>query len=249
MDTNDIATNRLYGDLAWLWPLMSPPDEYAEEAARWREVLREKLGPGRHAVLELGVGGGHNLSHLTAEFEATAVDLSDAMLAQCRALNPGVPTCVGDMRSVRLDRTFAAVLLHDAVSHMLTEEDVAAVFETAAAHLDKGGVVIASPDRYRENFLPPETEHVTNASDTLRVTWFEYTHDPDPDDTVVEHVFTYLIASADGLRIEHDRLHTGLFPQSTWLRLMDQAGFTPEVRTFALQNWPKPYQLLVGVLR
>ena len=38
--TSTIARNRLYGDLAWLWPLMSPPEHYAEAAGCWlREVF------------------------------------------------------------------------------------------------------------------------------------------------------------------------------------------------------------------
>ena len=84
METSAIPLNRLYGDLAYLWPLFSPPEEYAEEAGFWRRLLRELAGPGRHRVLELGVGGGHNLSHLAGEFEATAVDLSPTMLELSR---------------------------------------------------------------------------------------------------------------------------------------------------------------------
>ena len=34
--------HRLYGDLAHLWPLMSPPDHYKEEARYWlRECGRD----------------------------------------------------------------------------------------------------------------------------------------------------------------------------------------------------------------
>lgn len=32
-------TNRLYGDLAPWWPLLSAPEEYAEEAEVYRRVL------------------------------------------------------------------------------------------------------------------------------------------------------------------------------------------------------------------
>ena len=137
--------NRLYDDLAHLWPLISPPEEYAEEACYWREVLRAKLGPGRHQVLELGVGGGHNLSHLTSDFQATAVDLSEKMLSLSRGLNPGVEHHLGDMRTVRLGRVFQAVLIHDAIQYMLTEADLRAAFATARAHLAPGGVIIAAP--------------------------------------------------------------------------------------------------------
>ena len=111
--------HRLYGDLAHLWPLMSPPDHYKEEARYWLRELRARLAPGRRRILDLGTGGGHHLHQLTAEFDATAVDLSEAMLAHSRRLNPGVAHHVGDMRTVRLGETFDAVLsprrhlLHD----------------------------------------------------------------------------------------------------------------------------------------
>ena len=82
--------NRLYGDLAHLWPLMSPPEEYADGAPHWRNQLLTRLGPDQRRVLELGTGGGHFISHLTDVFQVTAVDLSEDMLANARRLNPGM---------------------------------------------------------------------------------------------------------------------------------------------------------------
>ena len=73
---------RMYDEFAHLWTLISAPEDYAEEAACWLKALRDRLGPGRHRILELGVGGGNNLSHLTDYFQATAVDISEKMLAQ-----------------------------------------------------------------------------------------------------------------------------------------------------------------------
>lgn len=112
----------MYDDLAYLWPLVSAPEGYAREASYWHKALREKLGAGRHSILELGVGGGNNLSHLTRDFQATAVDLSEKMLAHSKKLNPNVEHHVGDMRTVRLGGTFKAVIIHDAISYMLPKE-------------------------------------------------------------------------------------------------------------------------------
>lgn len=246
MDSEEIGTGRIYDDLAFLMPLISPPEEYAEEASHWRTLLREKLGSGRHELLELGVGGGHNLSHLTGGFDATAVDISGAMLAWCRRLNPGVTLQLGDMRNVRLGRKFAAVLIHDAISYMLTEADLAAAFETAAEHLEKGGVFIVSPDRFRETFSAPAIEHAVHEAGGRRVTWVEFTRDPDPGDTMLETIMVYLIESEGKLRIEHDRHLTGIFPRAAWLRLMREAGFSVETRSFRLAAPPQPYELLVG---
>ena len=152
--------NRLYGDLAFLWPLMSPPDEYRDEARYWRRALRDRLGPGRLRILDLGAGGGHNLHHLAGEFDATAVDLSEEMLAHSRRLNPGVAHHAGDMRTVRLGETFDAVLVHDAIAYMTTEADLRAVFATARAHLRPDGLLIVAPDYYAETFV----SHLTSTT-------------------------------------------------------------------------------------
>lgn len=246
MDSDAIPLNRLYGDLAHLWLLMSPPEEYAEEAAFWRDALRERLGPGRHEILELGVGGGHNLSHLTADFHATAVDISEPMLANSRRLNPGVEHVVGDMRTARLGRRFKAVLIHDAISHMTSEADLLAAFTTAAAHLEPGGVFITAPDHFRDTFREPESEVCTHSDGRLELTYFEFTYAPDPKEPVLETIFTYIIREGSRVRVEQDRMRTGLFPKATWLRLMAQAGFSCSERVNRLATGAE-YTMLIGL--
>lgn len=240
--------NRLYDDLAYLWPLLSPPENYADEARYWRDALREKLGPGRHHILELGVGGGHNLSHLTRDFQATAVDLSDGMLAHSKRLNPGVEHLIGDMRTVRLGCIFKAVIIHDAISYMLTKEDLRATFATAAAHLEPGGIFITAPDWFRETFQSPWVSHSTTVGEGMELTYIEYTYDPDPDDTTVETVMFYMIREQGRLRIEEDLHITGLFPLQTWVDLMSEAGFVVEKKAYPVDDDPRQAYLLVGTL-
>ncbi len=249
METAHLTTNRLYDDLAWLWPLVSPPEDYAAEAPYWADILWQRLGPGRHPILELGVGGGHNLSHLTGGFEATAVDLSEAMLRHSRRLNPGVEHHLGDMRTVRLSRKFKAVLIHDAISYMQTEEDLRAAFATAAAHLEPGGVLIVAPDHFRETFRDQHVDTSTRSNGHTELTFIEFTWDPDPSDTTVETIMFYLIRTAGGMRLEMDRHITGLFAQQTWLDLMMQTGFEVEPCTAGQGTLPHPLMLLVGTLR
>jgi SAM-dependent methyltransferase len=215
----------LYADLAYLWPIVSPPEDYAEEAQYLREALRERLGPGRHTLLELGVGGGHVLSHLAGEFHPTAVDRSEDMLALSRKLNPGVEHHWGDMRSIRLKQSFDAVLVHDAINYMLSEDDLGAALATARAHLRTGGVLLVAPDWFKEDFPGTAVHHWINGRDGLEVTFIEYVHDPDPADSTIESIFFFLISQGGKLRVEQDRHISGLFPRDTWLRLMSQAGF------------------------
>jgi SAM-dependent methyltransferase len=249
MDSNEIPLNRLFNDLAHLWPVMSPPQEYAEEASCWRQVLWERLGPGRHHVLELGVGGGHNLSHLGDTLDATAVDISPRMLKHSIALNPGVEHIVGDMRCVRVGRTFEAVMIHDAISCITTARDLASVFTTAAAHLESGGLLILAPEYFPEQLSLPRIDCRTNSVQGLALTYVEYTHDPDPSDTMLEVLITYFIHSDNKLRIEHDRLLVGLFSRSTWRRLMHDAGFEYAERSFHLSQANVDYTLLLGTMR
>ena len=96
---NSETRYRFYGDLAEWWPLISPPEEYLEEAAFAASVLRRAELPVRE-VLELGSGGGHNAVHLKQSFAMTLVDLSDEMLEVSRRLNPECDHYQGDMRTI-----------------------------------------------------------------------------------------------------------------------------------------------------
>ena len=216
----------LYDKLAYLWPVISPPEDYAEEAEHWRRALRQYLGPGRHRILELGVGGGHNLSHLTAEFDAAAVDISPKMLDLSRQLNPTVEHHLGDMRTFRLPgRTFDAVLIHDAISYMQTEDDLRAAFATARAHLRPGGLLLVAPDLVRDTFRPGMKLRWSTKLEGVEVITEETVHDRDPNDTLVESHFSYTITEKGTQRVERDIHVTGLFPIATWTALLEEAGF------------------------
>ena len=225
---------RLYDDLAWLWPHLSPPSHYVTEAALLNELIAERLGPGPKRVLELGAGGGHTLVHLSAlgtgEHDCTAVDLSEPMLANCRALIPGVDTVVGDMRTVRLGREFNVVLIHDAIDYLLTPEDVGRTLETVREHLVPGGLAFIAPTYTHETFVDGEVADDGTTTDSEEVTYFTYVHDPDPADDVFEMILLYLIRDAQTRRVElvEDRHTLGLFEHGAWLEMIAEAGFKAE---------------------
>ena len=236
---------RLYTDLAHLWPLMSPPEDYADEAACLRHELRKRLGSGRAPILDLGTGGGHLFHHIADGFDATVVDLSEAMLAHSRRLNPDVTHHTGDMRTVRLGETFDAVLIHDAIDYMTTEDDVRAAFATARAHLRPGGLFIVIPDNYVETFTPPRVRHETRRGHGAELTFVEYSWDPDPNDTQTETVYVFFFEQDGELRVEVDRHVTGLFPIGTWERLFVESGFEPDRFDYPYANDGRPMYLWV----
>ncbi len=239
---------RLYNELAYLWPVISPVEDYAEEAVHWLRAIEDKLGPGSQRLLELGVGGGHNLSHMTGLHRAEAVDISPRMLDLSRRLNPDVVHHLGDMRTVRLGRQFDAVLIHDAICYMLTEEDLRGAFATARAHLRQGGLLLVSPDLVAESFREGMVTRWETSQGPVSVVTEERLHDPDPSDTQIESWFTYEITEKGERRVERDVHVTGLFPLSTWTGLMAAAGFEVETLPLPGQDGFGEW-LLSGMLR
>lgn len=213
---------KLYGELADWFHLLTAPSEYAEEAALYRRLL-DAAAPVR-TVLELGSGGGNNASHLKAHYDLTLVDISDRMLALSRRLNPECEHLVADLRTVRLDRRFDAVFLHDAIDYMVSLEDLRAAMSTAYEHLRPEGIVLLCPDHLRDTFVPT-TEHGGHDADTRGLRYLEWTWDPDPSDTTYTVDFAYLLRDGTDVRAVHDRHICGLFTREQWLQALAQTGF------------------------
>lgn len=223
------APPRLYDDLAWVWPFLSPPEDYVEEVAAFDEHFRQRGVPAGGRILHLGSGGGSIDYHLKQRYRVTGVDCSPAMLAHARQLNPEVDYVLGDLRSVRLGRRFDAVLLHDAVAYMTTDEDLRAAYRTAAAHLEPGGVLVSLPEELRERFQQHATEIEQRTLGGLSVTIVMVDYDPDPADTTFETTFVYLIRESGRLRVETDTHLVGIYPLSSFVSAAADAGLTPEV--------------------
>ena len=73
------------------------------------------------------------------------------MLALSQTLNPECEHLEGDMRTLRLGRTFDVVFIHDAIVVPDDRGRPGAAIETAAAHVRPGGVVILTPDATRRS--------------------------------------------------------------------------------------------------
>lgn len=238
---------RMYGELAEWWPLLSAPEDYAEEAAFYQLTLVRACERSPHTLLELGSGGGNNASHLKARFKMVLVDRSSGMLDVSRALNPECEHVEGDMRTVRLGREFDCVFVHDAVTYMTTEADLREAIETAYVHCRTGGAALFCPDHVRENFQA-STDHGGHDGPDRALRYLEWTWDPDPADSTYTVDYAYLLRARDGsMHVEWDRHVEGLFSRADWLRLLTNAGFQPEVVPFDHSELdPGTYEIFVG---
>lgn len=222
---------RRYTDLAAFWPLLSPPAAYEEEARTLLPWLLASADAQPATLLELGSGAGSLASHFTSRLDVVLCDRSPHMLAASRALNPAAEHVVGDMRTLRLDRAFDLVLVHDAVMYATTPDDVRATLATAAAHCRPGGGVMVVPDFVAETFEPDENEDEARAADGRTLHYVERKSPPAPGASSYAMTWRFTLREADGTVhawTEHE--HYGLFPRRSWLEWITAAGIDAAVR-------------------
>lgn len=233
---NDLP--RLYRELSDWWPLISPREDYAVEADHHLRLLTRHARRPIETLLELGCGGGNNAFYLRKRARLTLTDLSPAMLAVSRGVNPNCVHILGDMRSLRLTAhdeqpglcAFDAVLVHDAIMYMRSEADLLAAMRTAFIHCAPGGAALFVPDCVRETWAASTGHGGRDGSDGRAVRFLDWTRDADPDGTEYEVDIVYILRGADGtVRIAQDCHRFGLFPVATWMRLLAEAGFEPTV--------------------
>jgi SAM-dependent methyltransferase len=232
-------TSRLYEDLAWLWPAWGDAaTEYAHYCEHVTGLVRQHARHPATTLLDIGCGGGKNVFNLKRQFDVTGLDLSATMLAQAKNLNPECTFVLGDMRTFRLGRTFDAVLMDDAISHMSCLAGFSQAFRTARAHLNPGGVLVVTPDVTVETFQQNKTTATPatrgRLKDGLDVVFVENVYDADPADEHYEATVLYLIRDHGQLRIETDHWTMGLFSLDTWRRVLRETGFDVyEVRYYS----------------
>jgi SAM-dependent methyltransferase len=219
---------KLYGELAEWFHLLTAPEDYSEEAELYRRLLVERADGHVDTVLELGSGGGNNASHLKRHFTLTLVDRSPSMLTVSRSLNPDCEHVEGDMRDVRLDRTFDAVFVHDSLAYITSGRDLRAVLATAFAHCRPRGSAVFVPDYLTETFEPRTGHGGHDSADGGRgLRYVEWVRGEAGASTYVVD-FAYLLREGEHVRVESDRHVCGAFPRQTWLEGLEETGFEVE---------------------
>ena len=219
--------HRLYTDLAAWWPLFQLPGYYEGEAASVRHALdAECLWPPR-TILELGSGGGSMAVHLADYAALTLVEPVDAMRAISKRQNPDAEHLSGDMRSLRLGRTFDAVIIHDAINYMTDTDDLIAALRTARYHLTTGGVVLVVPDDTRETFQPGvNSGGMDDPNEARGLRYMCWTHSARDTEYLVD--FAIMLRSQNGyVELIHDCHTFGLFSCAVWKDAFQKADFTP----------------------
>ncbi len=224
-----ISRGRFYTEFADWWPLLSTPEDYAEEAAIYAEMLHDGADRPVRTILELGCGGGHFASHLKADFELLLTDIAAPMLAVSERLNPECEHLLADMRDLHLDRRFDAVFVYDAASYLTTLDEVHALLATARHHLEPGGVVLAAPDFVAENFHTTTSCGGHDGDDGRGLRYLEWMWTPDARAGTYFAEYALMLRQGEQVRLEQDRHVCGLFARAQWIAAIEAAGLVPTV--------------------
>ena len=138
----------VFGAYADFYDALYADKDYESEVRFLVDVFSEYGVHAGASILDLGCGtGGHAIPLAYRGYSVVGVDRSQEMIDQAvaKAARESVSAefTVGDVRSLRLGRTFDAVIsMFAVVSYQLSNEDLAAMFETAASHLEPGGLFV-----------------------------------------------------------------------------------------------------------
>ncbi len=108
----------------------------------WLERFCERLPPNA-TVLDLGCGSGVPISRelATRGYLTTGVDSSPEMIALFNTNLPDQRSCLSDMRTLRLETTFAGVIAWDSFFH-LRPDDQRRMFNIFAEHTRKSSLLM-----------------------------------------------------------------------------------------------------------
>ncbi len=126
-------------------------DKNYDAETNYLDALIKQFAPQARSIFELGCGTGrHALALAQKGYDVHGIDLSDQMLTQAEALRAENSTfsnnlsfSVGDLRTVRLTKKFDVVAsLFHVMSYQTTNAELQAAFQTAAAHVNAGGLFV-----------------------------------------------------------------------------------------------------------
>jgi SAM-dependent methyltransferase len=221
----------VFGNYARYYDLLYKEKDYAGETSYIHDLLQQ-FGKNPKSILELGCGTGKHAMLLAEKGYAVAgVDQSEEMLAQARErlkslLNNKIELKLGDVRNVRLNKQFDAVIsLFHVMSYHITNADLCGAFETAKVHLKPGGIfifdcwygpaVLTEKPAVRIKRLEDEHIHVTRIAEPLM----------HPNDNIVDVNYAVFIRDKKTGQVEE-------LTEKHRMRYL----FSPEVKNFLLMS-------------
>lgn len=142
---------KVFNAYARYYDLLYNDKAYHSESAYIHSIIKQYV-PNAKSVLELGSGTGAHAEHIASYgYSVHGIDLSSGMVEKANQrklkLSPEIGSRIafetGDIRDIRTQEKYDVVIsLFHVMSYQTSNDDILKVFETAAVHLNPGGVFI-----------------------------------------------------------------------------------------------------------
>ena len=120
--------------------------DYAQEAKRLHELIRQHKRSSGKKLLDVACGTGRHISLLHEFYDVEGLDLSREQLKIARKRNPGVNFHRGNMVNFKLRKKYDAITcLFSAIGYVKTVSRLRQAVKNMARHLHSGGVLIVEP--------------------------------------------------------------------------------------------------------
>jgi len=209
---------KVYEELAWTENILATPESYEEEAMTYIKAIKSHISVPSPTMLHLGCGAGGHDFHFKQHFTVIGVDLSAGMLDIAKTTNSEIDYIKGDMRYVKLNRKFDAVVIPDSIMYMSTLEDLLAALKNAAAHMEPEGVLLVvthTKEEFRNNNFA-----YTGTKENIHITVLENNHIV--SDNNYEATMVNLIRQEGKLSIHHEVHTLGLFSYDQWMAIFEK---------------------------
>lgn len=222
---------KLYSTLAPYYSILNPTGIYDAEVWHYLSVIQDRTDR-LHRILELGSGIGAMAESFPSNFELTLVDISEEMLKESQKRNPKKKHVCCDIRHISLSQIrekVDAILLHDAVMYLTSEEDLYQTFVSAKNCLREGGIFFIVPDVYLEDFeehflAGGEDGFIDSIPVSVRLTEWHWRSSEQRNQVFVE--FSMLVRHGEQeVQSIHETHTLGLFSREQYAHHLQKAGF------------------------
>lgn len=229
----------LYKQVAKYYDKIHHRKDYEKEVDFLEKIFR-KHGLKVRNILDVACGTGAHAALLVKRgYNVIGVDSSEEMLKIVRRKVKNATFVKGDMRDLKLDRTFDAVIcMFGSISYNRTPSELRRALSRFREHLEAKGIVVFDTSILRERFVHGYRQTIGYDGDELTIARFGFCEKFGRKGRIT---FSYLIREGDSFNyIKGDVHEFGLFSPSEIIKIMRKAGFTAEVYwNFTMRRPPK----------
>lgn len=219
--------------------------DYRHEARALSDLIRAR-NPHAHSLLDVGCGTGEHLRTLATLFDdVEGVEPSAPMRAHAQAKLPGATIHDGDMRDLRLGRSYDAVVcLFSTIGYAVTTDDLYATVASLTRHAARGAVVVIEPWFTPDQWIDGKISHLVAETGTRTVVRVSHSSRAGTASLMTMH---YLVADSDAAEpIRHfsDEHTMGLHTDDDYHAAMAAAGLSDITRA---EGWQPGRDRLIGI--